>query len=375
MFSLKSKWIALLCSAALIPVGALHAQDSKALLDVLIKKGILTSAEAKEIQKEATASTSKSQTKIGGKIYFDVTSIDAKTAAGTKVDPSGVGVDVKRFYVQVDHTFDKVWKASIKSDAGYSSSTGTTALFIKTAYVQATLSPEAIIQFGSADMPWIPFDEGLYGLRYVENTLADRDHVGNSADWGVHFLGKNGVVSYNFAAVNGGGYKKPGRSKSLDFEGRVSIEPVKGFTAAVGAYSGKLAKDLEGVTPTRTATRFNALLAYVCPDFRVGGELYTQENWGKTTGTVSDKGDGMSLWTTVHLSGPYSVFARYDSTKPSKTVSPNLKNEYFNLGFQWAVMKGLDMSLVYKNAKVDNPTSATTVTDYNEFGLFAQAAF
>lgn len=375
MFSLKSKWIALLCSAALIPVGALHAQDSKALLDVLIKKGILTSAEAQEIQKEASASAAKSKTTIGGKLYFDVSSIDAKTSTGSKNSASGFGADVKRFYVQVDHSFDKVWKASIKTDAGYSSSTGTTALFIKSAYVQATLSPEAIFQIGSSDMPWIPFDEGLYGLRYVENTLADRDHVGNSADWGLHFLGKNGMVSYNFAMVNGGGYKNPTRSKSMDFEGRVSIEPVKGLTAAIGAYSGKLGKDFEGVSPTRNATRFNALLAYVTPDFRVGGELYTQENWGKTTGTVTDKGDGMSLWTTVHIDGPYSVFARYDSTKPSKTVSPNLKQDYFNLGFQWAVIKGLDLALVYKHAKVDNPTSASTVTDYNEFGMFGQVAF
>ena len=31
--------------------------------------------------------------------------------------------------------------------------------------------------------------EGVYGYRYVENTLVDRIKFGNSADWGVHVLG------------------------------------------------------------------------------------------------------------------------------------------------------------------------------------------
>ena len=240
-FFSKLKGIALLSGAACLLAGVAHAQSDAALLDILISKGIITPAEAQQVQTEAAAKakvtpvTSTSKTTIGGKVYFDITSIEAKTAAGTKTSASGIGTDVKRFYVQVDHDFNQTWKASIKSDAGYSSSTGTTDVFIKSAYIQAKFSPEAIVQLGSADMPWIPFDEGLYGLRYVENTLIDRLKVGNSADWGVHFLGSSNRVSYNFAAVNGGGYKNPTRSKSLDYEGRISIEAVKGFTAAICA--------------------------------------------------------------------------------------------------------------------------------------------
>jgi len=32
-----------------------------------------------------------------------------------------------------------------------------------------------IQDFVPADLPWVPFMEGLYGYRYVENTLIDRD--------------------------------------------------------------------------------------------------------------------------------------------------------------------------------------------------------
>ncbi|MFI5356241.1 MAG: carbohydrate porin [Opitutales bacterium] len=375
MSSLKSKWIALLCSAALIPVGALRAQDTNALLKVLINKGIISADEAKQIQTEAKAAAAQNTTTVSGKIFLDVTTIDSTTAAGTKVDPSGVGMDVKRFYVQVDHDFDKVWKASIRSDAGYSSSTAATSLFIKTAYIQAKLSPEAILQLGSSDMPWIPFVENIYGLRYVENTLVDREKFGNSADWGVHLLGQSGMLSYNVAAVNGGGYKNPTRSKSMDLEGRVSIEPIAGLTAAVGGYAGKLGKAANGVTPTRDASRFSALLAYATKQYRVGVEYYTENNWGYTTGALSNKGTGTSFFTTVKITGPYSIFARYDIDKPSQTLLPNMKEDYFNIGLQWSVIKGLDLALVYKDSKVTNPASASTVAKTTEFGMFAQAAF
>ena len=60
----------------------------------------------------------------------------------------------------------------------------------------------------------MPFVEGLYGYRYVENVMIDRTKFGTSADWGVHVLGSipmGGLtVSYAGSVVNGNGYKKPG---------------------------------------------------------------------------------------------------------------------------------------------------------------------
>ena len=50
----------------------------------------------------------------------------------------------------------------------------------------------------------------------------------------MHVLGTSGMVSYNVAVVNGGGYKNPTRSRGMDLEGRVSVQPVAGLTLAVG---------------------------------------------------------------------------------------------------------------------------------------------
>lgn len=383
MLTLKSKWLALAALAALGASVAL-AQDNQALIDVLIKKGIITNDEAAQIQAEAASSAkmaaatpvkSANETVVNGKMYIDFSSIDAETADGTKVNPTGVGTDVKRFYFGVTHVFNNVWSANINTDAGYSSATGATNLFIKTAYLQAKLSPLAIVQVGSANQPWIPFDEDHYGFRYVENTLIDRLHFGNSADWGVHLLGSSGIFSYNVAAVNGNGYKNPARSKSPDFEGRVSVEPVKGLTFAVGGYAGKQGKDLYGVGQTRKIARYDLLATYQNSEFRIGAEYFNEHNWGYTAGALSDQADGYSIFGDAKLSGPFSVFARYDDSKNSKILHPNMKEQYYNAGFQYHVMSGIDLALVYKRDHISNPASATQVAKYNEIGIFSQVAF
>jgi hypothetical protein len=375
------KWLALIGGAALT-ASSLLAQDSQALLDILIKKGILTPDEAAQVTTEAKQAASAmkpastSSTTISAKMYIDVSNIDAENAAGTKLSSSGTGLDVKRFYFGATHVFDSMWSANINMDAGYSTGTGTVAPFIKTAFVQAKFSPEAIVQLGSANQPWIPFAEDNYTYRYVENTLIDRLHFGNSADWGVHLLGTSGIVSYNVAAVNGGGYKNPTRSNGMDLEGRLSIEPVKGLTLAVGGYDGKLGKDVQGTPSTRTASRYDALVNYTTKQYAVGAEYFNESDWGFTGSTSSDSGDGYSVFGKAKLGDePYWLFGRWDSDKTSKKLHPNMKENYFNVGCEYVAIKGVNLALVYKYDKIDNPASASAQAKYNEIGMFAQVAF
>ncbi len=46
------------------------------------------------------------------------------------------------------------------------STTGASQLFIKKAYLQAKYDPAFTIRLGAADLPWVPFVEGIYGYRY-----------------------------------------------------------------------------------------------------------------------------------------------------------------------------------------------------------------
>lgn len=302
-------------------------------------------------------------TTLGGKMYVDFTNID-QSDSDHKTDASGTGLDVKRFYLSVDHKFDDIWSVDLTTDFNYSSSDGETQLFVKKAYVQGKFDKAFVVRAGSADMPWIPFIEGYYGYRYVENTLIDRLKEGNSADWGVHAGGDlGGNVNYAVSVVNGGGYKRPNRSQDVDFEGRVGFAPVDGMILAVGGYSGKLGQDLQSTASFNTATRMDAMAAYASKAFRVGVEYFQAKNWANVTMPYADKTDGYSVWGSIGVTDTVSVFARYDNANLSKDIDDSAKDKYYNAGVQYQVTKGFVLAAVYKHEQQDgNPNLLTPIS-------------
>ena len=240
-------------------------------------------------------------------------------------------------------------------------------------------------------MPWIPFAEGVYGYRYIENTLIDRVKLGNSADWGIHVSGKfaNGMFNYAVSAVNGAGYKNPfgpsnqARLKSIDFEGRVSAN-FDNITLALGGYDGKLGKDMEGSVTHHTATRFNALAAYTDDNIRVGVEYFAAQNFLNVANTTTDKDNGFSGFASYKFDPKWGVFGRYDWVQ-EKTTSANGKprDGYFNVGVEWTPAKIVSLSLVYKHDSEEHgamseqngsgtlgSASLTSKGTFNEIGLF-----
>jgi hypothetical protein len=315
-------------------------------------------------------------TSIGAKMFFDLTNLDAESA-GVKTAASGTGVDVPRFYLIANHTFDENWSANLTTDFNYTSATGETQLFVKKAYVQYKVSDAFWVRAGSADLAWVPFEEDLYAYRYFEKVLIDRTSYGTSADWGVHVGGKlsDGMFGYAVSLVEGRGYKNPTRSKTMDVDARISFVPVKGFTAALGLYNGKRGLDVEAPTPTtfHTATRYTALLNYATDKFRVGGSYFTADNWNNVTTAATDKADGYSVWGSVALTPTWSVLARYDNEKPSKDLAPTRKEDYYNIGVSTKPRKGVDLAFAFKHDEVKN--SGVTATKFDEVGVWVQVAY
>lgn len=341
------------------------------------------------IQKaQATAAspvdTALANTTFSGKMFFDFSNIDQKNSDTGKTDASGTGLDVKRFYLGVDHKFNDIWSANLTTDFNYVSGDGETNLFVKKAYVQGKFDPAAVLRIGSADMPWIPFVENYYGFRYVENTITDRLKYANSADWGLHLggdLGANKVANYAVSVVNGGGYKNPSRTKGVDVEGRVGFVPFEGMIVAVGGYSGHLGKETESTSAQNTAQRGDVMVAYAGKTVRVGAEYFTAKNWGNLVlSPVSDKADGYSLWGSVALSDELALFARYDNAKLSKDIDGQAKDVYYNLGLQYQVTKGFKLAGVWKHEKAEHsvtdpvPPHVQNVKT-NEIGVFGEVAF
>lgn len=335
----------------------------------------------------ASATDIDADTSISGKMFFDFTHLD-QTDAGQSTAASGTGLDVKRFYLGIDHRFDDVWSVNLTTDFNYSSSDGQTQVFVKKAYVQGAFDKAAVLRVGSADMPWIPFVESYYGYRYVENTLIDRLKEGNSADWGLHLggkLGDGGMFDYAVSAVNGAGYKNPSRSQNVDIEGRVGYSPIDGMILAVGGYSGKLGKDTQGSTTYNTASRVDLLAAYADKTWRVGAEYFSANNWANAATAYADKSSGWSVWGSVNLNGPWSLFARYDDAKLSRDIDPQARDKYFNAGVQYAVNKNFVLAAVFKHEQQDGnanlsvpvaiPIGVHADRRGNEIGVWGEVKF
>jgi hypothetical protein len=315
-------------------------------------------------------------TKVSGKAFIDFTNID-KSTDGTKVNGSGFGVDVTRFYVAIDHAFGDMWSANVTTDFQYSSAVSATEVYIKKAYVQAVFDDAFVLRVGATDLPWVPFVEGLYGYRYFEKVMTDRTGFGTSSDWGLHASGKfaSGMVNYAVAIVNGNGYKNPTRSKTMDIETRVSFVPVKGLTVGVGFRSGKLGQETETNPAEQTATRTDAVVAYGNDKFHVGAEYFTARNYSNALvqSTISDKADGSSIWGSVNFTKMVVGFVRYEDLKTSKDLNPVAENKFSTVGVAVTPRKNVDLAFAYKQTKVD--ASATSSTKTNEIGVWSQIAF
>src|SRR5438067_3018074 len=108
-------------------------------------------------------------TSVSGKAFFNVSNIDQQSTdlAGVTTDnvQNGTQTEIKRFYHAVDHKINNVFSANITTDFRYNAN-GTSKdvlVYVKKAFVQAKLSNALFVRVGSADLPWVPFVEGLYG--------------------------------------------------------------------------------------------------------------------------------------------------------------------------------------------------------------------
>jgi hypothetical protein len=362
-----------------------HRTDAQSDINVSTGQAVekATNVTAASDKKFAALEKAVNNTTLSGKMYFDFTSIDQKNSDTGKTNASGLGLDVKRFYLGIDHKFNDVWSANLTTDFNYVSSDGETNLFVKKAYVQAKFDQAAVFRVGSADMPWIPFAEKYYGFRYVENTLTDRLKYGNSADWGLHLggdIGSSKSLNYAVSIVNGNGYKNPGRSKGVDFEGRVGFVPFENMIVAIGGYSGHRGQETENTDAPNTAQRGDLMVAYASDAFRLGAEYFTAKNWNNVLTTATDKANGYSLWGSVAIADGVNLFARYDNAKLSKTLDRDNKDVYYNAGVEFQITKGFKLAGVWKHEKADK--SVTTPVPLhvqnvktNEFGVFGEVAF
>lgn len=127
MFTLKSKLVAG-AAALLLAASPAWAQDSKALIDALIKKGILTSEEAKSVQDEAKKSApvyavpgAKPVTKLSIGARLQVQYAGLSTDISGAADPADMNhFFLRRAYLVTKASFGPNWSVNMTFDAAES---------------------------------------------------------------------------------------------------------------------------------------------------------------------------------------------------------------------------------------------------------------
>ena len=365
------------------------------LLELLVKKGVITEAEATALQAEAdsekaapaapapaTDAPAAPATPSPAELPAALKGLKIGTTAylsyqdGSANDASGVGQDynkfvLKRGYIDVRKEITPYFNARITPDI-YLDSSGNTNVRMKYLYGAFTKKElgfigKPYVEFGMAHMPWLDFEENINRFRMQDTMFMERNGLFNSADVGVLAAGNFGEElpkeykervnsgqagrwgSFGVGLYNGGGYSASEKNSNKVLEGRVSLRPlpdiVPGLQFSAFGISGK--GNIEE-TATVTAPDWEVLagmVSYESPRLVLTGQY--EQGKGNQKGTAVDaRGDaldhdGYSFFTEVRLdeAQKYSLFGRFDHFDPNTDDPAADVTERTIVGFAWQFAK------------------------------------
>ncbi len=225
-------------------------------------------------------------------MYFNGSEITRKVN-GSKTESDG-GFLIKRFYLGVDHKFNNVLSGNITTDVDSVGSTNGSLVGRASTSRRPICRPSSArpfaVRLGSTDMPWIPYVEGIYGYRYVENTVIDRTSSAPRPTGASMFLGDlaGGIISYQFSVVDGAAIAI--RSSAIRSTSKAVSRPSTRASTWPSAVIAASSARMSTAAPRRctTATRFDALVAYKDKRFTAGAEYFSAKNWTQVNSAPKD---------------------------------------------------------------------------------------
>jgi hypothetical protein len=137
---------------------------------------------------------------------------------------------IARIYMTAEAKFSPAIKSKVVLEGN--STTAGNAVFVKNAFMDWAVADDLNVFLGLIGMPWIGFEEGIWGRRFVQKTYTDNESILKSADKGVGLGWKlpGGYGDLHAVYVNGEGNSAvelaaaEGRFK--DVGARVTIIPL-----------------------------------------------------------------------------------------------------------------------------------------------------
>ena len=357
---MKTKTI-LLYIIAFIFSKQLAAQNSDDVLNLLIKKGVVSQNDADSIRADnaikAQEVKPKPKGRVWGQVFTDVIYKDhadsAKRGTGGNLQYAGQSkdssaLDFRRIYLGFDYDFNEKFSTEIllahESGSTDALSGGNRALYIRAANLRwKNIYPNADLVIGQTNSPTFSLTtDKIWGYRSVERSISDLRKLGTSNDVGILLQGKFntlGTYGYNLMVGNGTG-AKPETDKFKKLYGELYGKFWKD-RIFIDAYADYERSSLVA-RYHQSKTTFKLTLAYQTSIFTTGIEAveqiqenasrYTQPKEGGTTiGTIKDTTAaipfGISYFVRADvIKNKLSAFLRYDSYNPDKNF--NSKNYY-----------------------------------------------
>ena len=355
MFHLKSKWLALL-GGALLLAGSALAQDNKALIDILIKKGILNDEEAKQIEKDLAKQNAATDVSTSGSKFLKKLTISGRfqtqyAGLGTEIDGAAanpVSTEhflLRRMYLGAKAEMGDGWSGNLNYDFANAS--------FDAAFIQWKQSDQMVLDIGFRKAPigLEEWDTSSGSLKAIERSPATRYFVesnngrrlgAGSYRTGVFLGGTNDGFFYNVAVTN------PERDEFSSLNGN-SDPGVQGAGTAANnslaywanaGYKGKF---------TNGSYRFGVSV----------GDLPDQG------GLVLGKGDNLTVYSVygVVTAGAFDLEGEYFASKNDHGVSATRDSDAWAYWIQPAYFFTKELEGVIRYSYVDSDGRGVNISD------------
>lgn len=316
------------------------------------------------VAQDDAGSASESNTKLSAQIFVNASNRDTTRLPAD----SSKGVDLRRLFLNLDHSFGERWSAHFTSEVNRLRHESPTDVWLLHAYAEYRRSPALTLRAGSAPLPWVGLSNAWSGYRYVDKDLLTDRQLGGPSDWGAHATGRSGQLEWAASAVTGSGFQRPKAGSSVNFEGSLGWLPAEHTIVAVGGYRGKRARS--GQSPT--STRWTAMLAHRNRHGRAGIQGVRATDWQQVSAGRSTA-SGWSVWGSVNTSEKTAIFARHDHLK-RRIAHVNASIESLaQLGLEWIPSKNLRLAFTGKRRGIGpdgNRVSANEVGVWADLRLF-----
>lgn len=285
----------------------------------------------------APAKTADQGIKIDGEVFFNFQKYltQASSVSYNKFD-------ITRAYINFKKNLSEGANIRVTLDAARLSQTTDPAGssqylydFLKYAYVELPLVDNQNIsmatKLGLQQTVWIPFEEKMWGNRYIAKAFTDNEGIMSSADFGIGFQGtiKGFEMEYALTLMNGTGFKAQENNSSKDIALRLNkniFSNQSGGSIALGLYSVLT----DRFVVSSDSSIYGGMLGYKNDP---GSSLYAEFLGGKRAAAEIS---GYSVGGYFSLLPEVTLLGRYDYYNPDRSLTNNdIQRTIVGLAYVW----------------------------------------